>query len=124
MKVDDSSSTVPTSTIVALEVIANVEVTLAAKVSTAGIGSVPPMPLDSFSKDQASKPPTKEEVGEGRKKKRAIAKMSHKARLSGADGDSDKRGEAPFDNSEIVWDLTDRFAMLEMVDHMADLDPL
>ncbi|EHA8586517.1 hypothetical protein COCNU_scaffold000478G000040 [Cocos nucifera] len=90
MKVGDSSSVVPTSTAVAPEVIASTEVALATEVGTAGVGSVPPMPLGPSSGDRASEPPIEGEVGEGRKKKKAIAKTSHKTRLSKVDGDSDK----------------------------------
>ncbi|KAG1371688.1 hypothetical protein COCNU_16G007820 [Cocos nucifera] len=123
-KDSDSSSTVPTSTAVVPEVIASAEVALATEVDSAGEGSMPSMPLGPSSGDRASEPPTEEEVGEGRKKKKAIAKTSHKTRLSGMDGDSDEQGEDPFDNPEIIQDLTDRVAMPKVVDHMADLDPL
>ncbi|EHA8587604.1 hypothetical protein COCNU_scaffold002772G000010 [Cocos nucifera] len=112
-KVSDSNSTIPTSIVVAPEIIANAEVALATEVGTTGVGFVPPMPLGPSSGDRASKLPAEGEVGEGRKKKKAIAKTSRKACLSGVDGDSDERGEDPFDNSEIVQDLTDRFTMPE-----------
>ncbi|EHA8587122.1 hypothetical protein COCNU_scaffold001459G000040 [Cocos nucifera] len=49
--------------------------------------------------------------------------MSRKARLGGPNGDGDEQGEDPFDNLEIIWDLTDRFTMPEVVDQMVDLDP-
>ncbi|EHA8590716.1 hypothetical protein COCNU_scaffold022946G000010 [Cocos nucifera] len=113
MKVGHSSFAVPTSTIIALEVIASTEVALAAEVGTASTGSMPPIPLGPSNGDRASEPPIEEEVGEGRKKKRSITKTSHKAHLSRADGDSDERGEDPFDNLKIIRDLTDRFAMPE-----------
>ncbi|KAG1364257.1 hypothetical protein COCNU_11G010840 [Cocos nucifera] len=124
MKVGASSSAIPTSTAAALEVIVSIEVVLIAEVGTTGIGFMPSMPLGPSNGDRASELPTEGEIGEGRKKKKAIVKMSRKVCLSGPNGDSDERGEDPFDNPEIVRDLTDRFAMPEVVDHMADLDPL
>ena len=124
MKVSDSSSTIPTSTAIVPKVITSVEVALATMVSIAGMGPVPPMPSDPSSKDRASEPPTEEEIGGERKKKKAIAKTSHKAHLGNPDGNSDERGEDPFDNLEIIQNLTDRFTMPEVVDHMADLNPL
>ncbi|KAG1370929.1 hypothetical protein COCNU_16G000230 [Cocos nucifera] len=124
MKVGDSSSAVPTSTTIAPEVIASIEVALAIEVSTAGVGSEPPMPSGPSNRDRALEAPAEGEVGKGRKEKKAITKMSRKACLSEADGDSDNRGKDPFDNLEIIRDLTRRFTMLEVVDYMADLDPL
>ncbi|EHA8587465.1 hypothetical protein COCNU_scaffold002268G000020 [Cocos nucifera] len=102
MKVGDSSSTVPTSIVVAPEVIASIEVAIAIEVGTIGVSSMPPMPSGPSSGDWALKPPAKGEVGEGRKKKRAIAKTSRKACLSKADGDSDECKEDPFDNPEFI----------------------
>ncbi|EHA8588220.1 hypothetical protein COCNU_scaffold004427G000020 [Cocos nucifera] len=94
-------------------VIASTEVALAAEVDIVGVGSVPPMPSGSSSGDWASKSPIEGVIGEGRKKKKAIAKMFCKACLSGVDGNSDERGGDPFDNPKIVRDLTNRFAMPE-----------
>ncbi|EHA8588128.1 hypothetical protein COCNU_scaffold004181G000010 [Cocos nucifera] len=122
MKVGASSSAIPISTTAAFEVIASIELALTTKVSTIGAGSIPPMPSGSFSRDQASELPTEGEIGKERKNKKAITEMSRKARLSGPDGDSDEREEDTFDNPKIVQDLTDRFSMLEVVNHMADLD--
>ncbi|EHA8586587.1 hypothetical protein COCNU_scaffold000549G000010 [Cocos nucifera] len=102
MKISDSSSMVPTSTAIEPVVITSAEVALAADVNTAGAGFVPPMPSGPSNRDRASEPPVEGEVGEGRKKKRAITKTSHKARLSGMDGDSDEQGEDSFNNLEIV----------------------
>ena len=78
------------------------------------------MPSGPSNKDWASEPSAEGEVGEGRKKKKAIAKTSRKAHLSGANGDSDERGKDPFNNPKIVRDLTNRFTMPEVMDHMAD----
>ncbi|EHA8588103.1 hypothetical protein COCNU_scaffold004112G000080 [Cocos nucifera] len=121
-KVDASSSAVPTSTVTTFEVIASTKAALTIKVGTTGMSSVPPMPSGPSSGDQTLELPIKGEIGEGREKKKAIAKASRKAHLSRPDGDSDERGEDPFDNLEIVRDLTNRFAMPEVVDQMADLD--
>ncbi|EHA8586580.1 hypothetical protein COCNU_scaffold000540G000010 [Cocos nucifera] len=49
--------------------------------------------------------------------------MPRKALLSELDDDSDEQGKDPFDNPKIIQDLTDKYAMSEVVDHMADLDP-
>ncbi|EHA8587583.1 hypothetical protein COCNU_scaffold002674G000010 [Cocos nucifera] len=60
---------------------------------------------------------------EGKKKKKAVTKMLCKAHLGEPSIDRDELGEDPSDDPKIVQDLTDKFAMLEVVDRMADLDP-
>ncbi|EHA8586359.1 hypothetical protein COCNU_scaffold000210G000040 [Cocos nucifera] len=84
------------------------------------MSSAPPSPS---SVDQALKLPTEGETREGKKKKKAIVKTPHKGHFSEPNDDSDERGEDPFDDLEIVRALTDKFAMLKVVDDMADLEP-
>ncbi|KAG1358576.1 hypothetical protein COCNU_08G000220 [Cocos nucifera] len=123
-KVGASSSEVSTPTAIASKVIVGIETTLTAEVNTAGVGSMPSIPSSPTNGDRTLELPAKEETSKGRKKKKAVAKTSRKARLSGPDGnDDDERGEDHFDNPEIIQDLIDRFAMPEVVDQMADLDP-
>ncbi|EHA8587507.1 hypothetical protein COCNU_scaffold002495G000010 [Cocos nucifera] len=96
-KVDVSSSKVPASTATASEVIVDAKTALTAEVGIAGTGPVPSMPLGPSYGDRILELPVKKGIGEGRRKK-AIAKMSCKARLGGSDGDNNERGEDPFDN--------------------------
>ncbi|EHA8586387.1 hypothetical protein COCNU_scaffold000304G000010 [Cocos nucifera] len=118
-----SSFEVPDPTATASEVITSTETTLTTEVDITGSGSVPSMPSGPSSKDRTLELPTKEGTREGRKKKKAIAKTSHKAHLGNPDGNSDERGEDPFDIPEIIQDLTNKFFMPEVVEQMANLDP-
>ncbi|EHA8586803.1 hypothetical protein COCNU_scaffold000966G000020 [Cocos nucifera] len=122
-KVGISSSGVPASTAAASEVIIGAEIVPTIKVDTASTGPVPSKPSGPSSRDWVSELPIKKGIGKGRIKKKAIAKTSCKARLGGSDGDENKRGKDPFDNLEIIQNLADRFAMPEVVDQMADLNP-
>ncbi|KAG1362585.1 hypothetical protein COCNU_10G008040 [Cocos nucifera] len=79
------------------------------------ISSSPPV------EDQVPQPPTERKKG-GEKKKKVVMKMFYKARLGESNDDSNDLGEDPFSNLEIVWNLTDKLAMPEMVDRMANLD--
>ena len=71
--------------------------------------------------DRAPKPSTDKE--KEKKKKSIVVKVAHKALLgeprsySGDDQEVD-----PLDNPEVIWALTDKFALLEVVDCLADLD--
>ncbi|EHA8587115.1 hypothetical protein COCNU_scaffold001452G000030 [Cocos nucifera] len=121
-KVSVSSSEVPTSTAAVSEVIVGAKITPTTEVDTASMGPVPSMPSGPSDGDRVSKLPIKKEIEEERKKK-AITKTSYKARLGRLDGNDNKREEDPFDNSKIIQNLADRFAMSEVVDQMADLDP-
>ncbi|KAG1342111.1 hypothetical protein COCNU_05G003400 [Cocos nucifera] len=120
-KVGISNSRVLASTIAAFEVIVDIEIAPTIEVDTASVGLVPSMPSGPSSGDRILELPIKKGTGEKRKRK-AIVKTSYKARLGEPDGDDKERGEDPFDNLEIVWDLADRFAMPEVVDQMADMD--
>ncbi|EHA8589637.1 hypothetical protein COCNU_scaffold011629G000010 [Cocos nucifera] len=122
-KVDAPSSVAPTATAAAFEVAASIEVAPTAEVSTVGAGFMPPASLDPSSKDQASELPAEGEMEEGKKKKKAIVKTLHKARPSEPSDDRGELREDPFDDLRIIQDLTDKFAMMEVVDRMANLDP-
>ncbi|KAG1363581.1 hypothetical protein COCNU_11G004080 [Cocos nucifera] len=89
VKVDVSSSEVPSSIVVASEVIANIETALIDEVDIAGAGLVPSMPSDPSSGDRVLELPIKKGIEEERKKK-AIAKTSYKAHLDGSDGDDNE----------------------------------
>ncbi|KAG1334209.1 hypothetical protein COCNU_03G003280 [Cocos nucifera] len=106
-KVGVSSSEVSTSTATTSEVIVGVETALTIEVGTASTGLVPSMPSGPSNEDRVLELPIKKGTGEERKKK-AIAKMSCKARLGGPDGIDNEQGEDPFDNLEVVRDLPDR----------------
>ncbi|EHA8586825.1 hypothetical protein COCNU_scaffold001015G000010 [Cocos nucifera] len=120
-KVSVSSSEVPASTATTSEVNIDVKIAPTTEVDTTSTGPMPSMPSGPSSEDRALKLPIKKGTGEKRKKK-AITKMSYKARLGGPDGNDNERGEDTFDNPKIIWDLVDRFAMPEVVDQMANLD--
>ena len=112
----------PTATTAASKIGASVKIPLTADVNIVGVGFLSPMPSGPSSGDQTSELLAEGEMEEGKKKKKAITKMPRKARVSELHDDSDERGEDPFDNPEIIQDLTDKFAMPEVVDHLADLD--
>ncbi|EHA8587723.1 hypothetical protein COCNU_scaffold003053G000020 [Cocos nucifera] len=103
-KIDVSSSEVPTPTAAASEVIIGIEIAPTIEVDTASMGLVPSMPSGPSSGDQVLELLVRKGIEEGRKKK-AIAKMSCKARLGGLDGKDNEQGEDPFDNLEIIRDL-------------------
>ncbi|EHA8586614.1 hypothetical protein COCNU_scaffold000577G000020 [Cocos nucifera] len=105
-KVGVSSPRVFTPTVTASEVIVSIEIALTAEVDTASMGSVPSMPLGPSSGDRVLELPVRKETGEERKKK-AITKISCKARLGKPDGNDNEQGKDPFDNSEIIWELAD-----------------
>ncbi|EHA8589834.1 hypothetical protein COCNU_scaffold012715G000010 [Cocos nucifera] len=122
-KVSASSSMAIAVTITTFKVAVSVEVLPTTKVGTVDVDSIPSTPLGPSSGDQALKLPAEGETREGKKKKKVVLKTPRKAHFSDPNDDSDERGEDPFDNSEIVQALTDKFAMLEVVDHIADLEP-
>ncbi|EHA8586192.1 hypothetical protein COCNU_scaffold000035G000010 [Cocos nucifera] len=71
-------------------------------------------------------PPMERKRGDGddkKRKKAAIVKMAHRAHPGGStNSGGDDLGADPFGNSNIIQDLTDKFALSEEVDHLADLD--
>ena len=123
MKVGASSSMAPTIAAAAFEVVVSAEVLPTIEVGTIDVDSMPSAPPGPFSRDQALKLPAEGETREGKKKKKVVLKTPRKAHFSEPNDDSDERGEDPFDDPEIVQALTDKFAMSEVVDQMADLDP-
>ncbi|EHA8589835.1 hypothetical protein COCNU_scaffold012715G000020 [Cocos nucifera] len=101
MKVSVFCSGVPTPTTVVSEVIVGAEIAPTTKVDTASMGPMPSMPSGASNGDRVLELPIRKGIGEGRKKK-AVAKMSCKARLGGLDGNDNERGEDPFDNPKII----------------------
>ncbi|EHA8586979.1 hypothetical protein COCNU_scaffold001232G000010 [Cocos nucifera] len=120
VKVGVSSSRVPTSTVAPSEVIVETEIAPTIEVDTASMSSMPSMPSGPSNGDRVSELSIKKRIG---RKKKVVMKTSFKARLGGPDGDDNKQEEDPFDNPEIIQNLADRFAMPEVVDQMADLNP-
>ncbi|KAG1358577.1 hypothetical protein COCNU_08G000230 [Cocos nucifera] len=123
MKVGAPSFAAPTTTVVASEVATSAEVAPTTEVGTIGAGFMPPAPSSSSSGDQALELPTEGEIVEGNKKKKAIAKTLRKARPGEPSDDHGVLGEDPFNDTGIIRDLAKKFAMPEVVDRMADLDP-
>ncbi|KAG1338708.1 hypothetical protein COCNU_04G010140 [Cocos nucifera] len=123
-KADASSSTIPTTTTTFFEAAEGIEVVSTTKVGATGGGLLPPTALSPPVGDQVLEPPTKREKGKEKKRKNklAVMKIPRKARSSKPNDSGDDLGEDPFDNPKIVRDLTDKFTMSEVVDHMADLD--
>ncbi|KAG1338707.1 hypothetical protein COCNU_04G010130 [Cocos nucifera] len=122
-KVDTPSSMTPTTVVVAFVVIEGTEVVPTVEVGTVDGGSMPPTFSSPPAKDQTPQTPTeREKEGEKKKKKKIVVKLFHKACPSESNDDSDNLGEDPFSNPKIVRNLTDKFAMSEVVDRMADLD--
>ena len=74
------------------------------------------------SKDHASDLSASKEK-ERRKEKAAIVKKARKVHPIELDrGSSEDHGADPFSNPDIIWDLTEKFALSEEVDRLADLD--
>ncbi|KAG1363583.1 putative ensconsin-like [Cocos nucifera] len=84
-------------------------------------GSMPPSSTSPPVEDPALWPPTGREEGK-KKEKKIIMKVHHKACFDESNDDGDNLREDPFSNLELIRDLIDKFAMPEVVDHMADLD--
>ena len=83
---------------------------------------LPPKPANLHSEDHALDPPASKEK-ERRKTKAAIMKKARKVRLDEPDrGSNEGQGMDPFDNLDIIRNLTDRFTLPEELDHLADLD--
>ncbi|KAG1330956.1 hypothetical protein COCNU_02G009240 [Cocos nucifera] len=88
-KVGVSSSEVPASTVAASKVIISIEIAPTVEVDITSMGPMPSMPSGPSSRDQVSELPIKKGTREGRKKK-AVTKMSCKARLGGLNGDDNE----------------------------------
>ncbi|EHA8586317.1 hypothetical protein COCNU_scaffold000179G000040 [Cocos nucifera] len=73
-----------------------------------------------------SEPAIEREGGDGDDKKKikaTVVKVVHKARLGrSSNSGSEDLGPDPFDNPDIIQDLTDKFTMLEEMDRLAELD--
>ncbi|KAG1338313.1 hypothetical protein COCNU_04G006190 [Cocos nucifera] len=118
-KVSDIPTTVP-------KVAPGIKVLSIIEGSVGGTGSQPPASSSLPIGGLMLEPSTERERGDGddkKKKKAAVVKVVHKA-CSGesSNGGSDDLGVDPFDNLYIIWDLTNKFAMSEEVDRLADLD--
>ncbi|EHA8589352.1 hypothetical protein COCNU_scaffold009366G000020 [Cocos nucifera] len=108
------------------EVIQNIEILSITEGSVGGAGSQPPVSLSLPTEGPMSKPPTERKRGDGddkKKKKVAIMKVDRKARPGGSSnsGSDDLRTD-PFNNLNIIQDLTDKFALPGVVDQLANLD--
>ena len=94
-------------------------------VSTIGASIVVGAPEPSMPPSSSTKIPPID--GEKRKENRKMkmsttVKVRHKAHLSKPSGHSDDLEENPFNNQDLVRDLVDKFALLEVVDWIASLD--
>ncbi|EHA8587732.1 hypothetical protein COCNU_scaffold003089G000030 [Cocos nucifera] len=98
------------------------KVTLAARVGAVIEGSMPPSSIIPLAEDPTPRPLDGREEGKKKKKKRIIVKVHHKAHPGRSSDDGDNPREDSFGSPKLIQDLTDRFAMLEVVDQMANLD--
>ncbi|EHA8589900.1 hypothetical protein COCNU_scaffold013242G000010 [Cocos nucifera] len=122
-KVGTPSSTTPTAAVAVPKVAKGNEVIPTIKVGTMDGGSMALTSPSPPAKDQALHPPIKKDKGrENKRKKKVVVKMFCKACLGKSSNHSKALGEDPFSNPELVEDLTDKFAMLEVVHQMANLD--
>ncbi|EHA8586261.1 hypothetical protein COCNU_scaffold000148G000010 [Cocos nucifera] len=101
-KVGAPNSATPTATAIAFEVVTGAKVAPTTKVSTIGVGFMPPTPSNPSSGDHAPELPTEREMGEGKKKKKAVIKMLHKAHPGEPSIDHSELGEDAFDDSKII----------------------
>ncbi|EHA8588565.1 hypothetical protein COCNU_scaffold005805G000020 [Cocos nucifera] len=123
MKVGALSSMVPIVSVTSTKVALDVEAPPATEVSVVSVDSLPPASSSLHARGQASEPPIEREKGDDKKKKKsAIVKIVHKAHQAEPNDGGDNLGEDPFENPKIIQDLTDKYAMLEMVDRMSNLD--
>ncbi|EHA8587434.1 hypothetical protein COCNU_scaffold002230G000010 [Cocos nucifera] len=125
IKVGDPSFKVLNIPMAALKVAPSVEVLSITKGSVGGTSSQPSTSSSFPMGGPVLEPSTKRERGDrdDKKKKAAIVKVVHKAHSSrSSNSSSDDLGADPFDNSDIIQDLTDMFILPEEVDHLADLD--
>ncbi|EHA8586347.1 hypothetical protein COCNU_scaffold000192G000050 [Cocos nucifera] len=122
VKVGGSNPMAPISIDVAPEVRPRAEVALTASIDIIEGGSLPLEPVGLSVGDHTSDPSIDKEKKKG-KKRSAIMKVAHKAHPGEpSKSDNNDLGADPFGNPNIIRDLTDKFAMPEVVDHMADID--
>ncbi|EHA8587141.1 hypothetical protein COCNU_scaffold001466G000050 [Cocos nucifera] len=124
MKVGTSNPVASIAADVTPEVRPRAEVALATSIDVAEGGSLPLEPICLPTWDHASDPSAYKEKKKG-KGRLTVGKVARKARPGEpSNSGSDDLGVDPFDNPDIIRDLTDKFAMPEVVDHMADLDQM
>ncbi|EHA8586611.1 hypothetical protein COCNU_scaffold000575G000020 [Cocos nucifera] len=115
MKVGSLSSKVLDVLATAPKVVLGTKVPSIIEGSVEGAGSQPLASSILPAGGSMSEPPTKRERGDGddkKKKKAVVMKMAHKARSGrSSNSDSDDLGVVPFDNPNIIQDLSDKFAL-------------
>ncbi|EHA8587028.1 hypothetical protein COCNU_scaffold001324G000050 [Cocos nucifera] len=121
-KVGASSFTTPATIVTTSEIIEGIKVVPIPEVSTIDGGSVASSSPSPLVEDQAPQPPIIKDKGGEKKGKKVIIKMFCKACPGESSDDSKASGEDPFNDPDLVQDLTDRFALPEVLDQMADLD--
>ncbi|KAG1334184.1 hypothetical protein COCNU_03G003030 [Cocos nucifera] len=110
------------SSIASVDAAATTKVAAATRVGAIIEGSMPPSSMSPPTEDPALRPLAGREEGEKKKEKKIIVKVHCKAHLDGSNDDNNNSREDPFDNPKLIRDLTNRFAMPEVVDQIADLD--
>ncbi|EHA8587653.1 hypothetical protein COCNU_scaffold002876G000010 [Cocos nucifera] len=124
VKVSASDPMAPVAADVTSEVYPRPEVALATSIDVVKGGSLPPEPVGLPVGYNASNPSANKEKEKG-KGRSTVAKVARKAHLDKpSNSDSNDLGADPFSNLNIIQDLTDKFAMPEVADCMADLDQM
>ncbi|EHA8588961.1 hypothetical protein COCNU_scaffold007421G000020 [Cocos nucifera] len=122
-KVGASSSAALVIPATSIEVVPDAEAPPITEVGAIGMNSMPPASSSLHAGELVSKPPTERKKRDDKKKKKStIIKIVRKACLGEPSDGSDDLGEDSFKNSKTIQDLTNKFAMPEVVDCMADLD--
>ncbi|KAG1338312.1 hypothetical protein COCNU_04G006180 [Cocos nucifera] len=105
--------------VTAPKVVSSAKVPSITEGSVGGVGSQPPTSSSLPTGGSVFEPPSKRKRGDGddkKKKKAIVVKVAHKAHPDGSsNSSSDDLGADPFDNSDIIQDLTNKFALPEEV---------
>ncbi|EHA8586858.1 hypothetical protein COCNU_scaffold001080G000010 [Cocos nucifera] len=122
VEVGASDSTAPTATEVAPEVCLGDEAVPTTHAKATRGGSLPPENANIPFEDRLPDPSVDQDK-ERTKWKVAIMKKAHKVHPDEPSrSGSEDQGSDPFSNPDIIWDLIDKFTLLEEVDHLAGLD--
>ncbi|EHA8586799.1 hypothetical protein COCNU_scaffold000960G000040 [Cocos nucifera] len=124
VKIGASSSVAPVIHTTSTEVTSNVKAPPLIEISAVSANSLPPTSSCLHAGGQALEPPIKREKRDDKKKKKksVVVKIVRKAHPGEPSDGNDDLGEDPFKNSKKIQDLTDKFAIPEVVDRMTDLD--